>query len=497
MSESGVDTAVEIPRPEFLQKIYDNLQVIPISTDSTPFLRKGSQSDSELPQNISTQDANIQLDQIREQITAMHQQREGEHDRQIHDMHQAREKEVTQQALDLPKEVEAMHIQRESERKAQIEALVLHKTRIGLAAIEAWTQRHETDPDEIKKMAKFTGRLRKFLYGFTDSGITSFSGFIDAAAKTYITDEAIAASVYGGKDDLTMTITPEDSYQDQLTIIGHDINTPITGMSGYAQLLARSRAKGAENPTALEVIQRTTQQLHDEALFSQELIDSGFTHNVFTGEQLGDAVKKHLEPGATITVSDETLGVKIDSSEKWLKMFLSNVQKNALEQYAIRDTKFPQRIGEVDSEGKQTKDQMKVTIDLVEHAGVKQIRMLVTDVATGFSAKKLLEGFKRHASEKTDSGGTGMALATCVAAGDKIYRYDILPQTVTYDQEGNLIRVIESKDIRDARNKTLVAKEIKSGKVISEKEITAEDVAISGDTPYTGAQIQILCRVIE
>ncbi|MEM1202445.1 MAG: ATP-binding protein [Acidobacteriota bacterium] len=181
--------------------------------------------------------------------------------------------------------------------------------------------------------------------------------------------------------------------------VAHEVNTPLTGISSYAQFLMADTDKADPRYAILEKMERQTFRAAQIVNNLLELARNrrGEMSRVRLDQVVADAVHliedRAAKADASLQWSPPETPVHVLGSEGELHQVVTNLVANALDAMATMD------------------GERRVTVTLA--AGPRRVRMEIADTGPGIPAERLETIFKPFFSSKLGHGGSGLGLAIC------------------------------------------------------------------------------------
>ncbi|HBZ04054.1 MAG TPA: sensor histidine kinase [Lachnospiraceae bacterium] len=226
-----------------------------------------------------------------------------------------------------------------------------------------------------------------------------------------------------GKED-------EKKIRESISMIAHDMRTPLTSIIGYLQVAERLDDAGEKNENieiALERARYLNKLVND--FFELSLIESGQVNVQMEKVNLSEIIceeilsespeidRKGIEP--VFEQAEENIYVYAD--KKKLERVIQNLISNAVK-YSVKKLEFV--IG-------------------IEEAPVITLR-IITDATESINTDKIFDRFYQQDSSRT-KGGTGLGLYICKSFVEMMYG------SISAKQEGDLFEI----DLKLAKNESM------------------------------------------
>lgn len=183
--------------------------------------------------------------------------------------------------------------------------------------------------------------------------------------------------------------------------VAHEVNTPLTGISSYAQMLIADTPEGHPNRRMLEKMERQTfrasQIVNNLLAFARHrgepmrCLDLGGV----VAECVDSASARAADAGVRLEMAESPLGALVLGHEGELTQVVTNLLGNALDAMERQDPAAPRLL----------------TVSL--GVGGESVELRVTDTGPGIPEDRLRRIFEPFFSSKLGSGGTGLGLTIC------------------------------------------------------------------------------------
>jgi PAS domain S-box-containing protein len=181
--------------------------------------------------------------------------------------------------------------------------------------------------------------------------------------------------------------------------VAHEVNTPLTGISSYAQLLLDDLPAEHPHRRLLEKMERQTfrasqivNNLLDFARHRGEPMRALAVEKV-VAECLDSLAPRLADAGVSLRFDRGSDGVKVLGHEGELTQVLTNLMINAVDAMTSQDEALPRVLG------------------VVIEQNIDQVAVRIADSGPGIPVERLARVFEPFFSSKLHSGGTGLGLA--------------------------------------------------------------------------------------
>ena len=280
---------------------------------------------------------------------------------------------------------------------------------------------------KIFLMKKEMRRITSEMKDNTDNNQVSVD-FVDGDLQKLIVQinnlyESVMKIKVEGKED-------EKKIRESISMIAHDMRTPLTSIMGYLQVAERLDDAGEKNENieiALERARYLNKLVND--FFELSLIESGQVNVQMEKVNLSEIIceeilsespeidRKGIEP--VFEQAEENIYVYAD--KKKLERVIQNLISNAVK-YSVKKLEFV--IG-------------------IEEAPVITLR-IITDATESINTDKIFDRFYQQDSSRT-KGGAGLGLYICKSFVEMMYG------SISAKQEGDLFEI----DLKLAKNESM------------------------------------------